>query len=102
MSSGRHEDLHRSRFALRLTFLNSLTFEFIDLRRQAAASAMPVVIVCFDTAAGGPAGPETHHHYYSARIPGTGQLCLARPAVLKGFCSVGAAAEWDLLLSTTS
>ena len=53
--------------------------------------AGPVVIVCFDTAARGPAGPETHHHYYSARIPGTGQLCLARPAVLKRFCSVGAA-----------
>jgi len=50
MSSGRHEDLHRSRF------------EFIDLRRQAAGSVGPVVIVCFDTAAGGPAGPETHHH----------------------------------------
>ena len=36
-------------------------------------------------------GSRAIRNHHSARIPGTGQLCLARPAVLKRFCSVGAA-----------
>jgi hypothetical protein len=47
-------------------------------------------------------GSRAIRNHHSARIPGTGQLCLARPAVLKGCCPVRAAAEWDLSLNTTS